>query len=76
MSDTVPLTLALGSLLALSGVAAVTLGVYALTRGGRDLPKGGSFERDVHAKAGLRMITCGAVTLVLGSLMLWLHVSG
>jgi hypothetical protein len=78
VSDTVPLTLALGSLLALSGLAALALGVYVLARGGRSRHGGmGGFSgRDVHAAAGLRIITGGSLTLILGSLVLWLHVSG
>lgn len=34
-SDTIPLALALGSLLALGGLAALTIGIYALTRESR-----------------------------------------
>ncbi len=78
MRERIPLTLALGSLLALGGLAALTIGAYALNRETRGRHGGGVgdfSERDVGAKAGLRMITGGAVTLVSGSLMLWLHVS-
>lgn len=78
MSDTVPFMLALGVLLALSGLTALAFGIYALIRvervrnGGLD----GSLERNSHVTTGMRVVTGGAITLVLGASVLWLHVAG
>ena len=78
MSDTVPFMLALGSLLALSGLTALAFGVYALARAerGRGGDLGGSPVRESHARMGIRVVIGGAVILVLGASVLWLHVSG
>ena len=78
MSDTVPFMLALGVLLALSGLIALAFGIYALIRVERGRSGGldASPERNSHVTTGMRVVTGGAIALVLGASVLWLHVSG
>ena len=64
--------LALGLLLTLGGLVGLGFGVYALVRGGRG-QRGGLGpipERGIHALAGLRMLLGGAITFVLGIIVL------
>ena len=57
----------------LAGVAGISLGAYALLRGGRGQEGGiGPIsERGVHVAAGIRMIVVGALILAAGAYLLW-----
>ncbi len=66
--------LALGLFLTVVGLAALTFGVYALMRGGREHRGGGLgpiSERGIHVIAGVRMTIIGAVSLASGVYFLW-----
>jgi hypothetical protein len=65
--------LALGTLLALAGVAGLVVGAYALLRGGRGQEGGiGPIpERGVHIVAGIRMAVIGTLSLAAGIYLLW-----
>ncbi len=65
--------LALGTLLALAGVAGLVVGAYALLRGGRGQEGGiGPIpERGVHVVAGIRMAIIGVLSLAAGIYVLW-----
>ncbi len=65
--------LALGILLILAGVVALSFGLYALVRGGRG-QRGGVgplSERGVHVVGGVRMTVMGALGLAAGVYLLW-----
>jgi hypothetical protein len=71
--ELIPLPLALGLLLILGGLAGLGFGIYALRWGGRG-QRGGLGpipERGIHAIAGLRMLAVGAITLILGIIVIW-----
>ncbi len=57
----------------LAGVAGISLGTYALLRGGRGQEGGiGPIsERGVHIVAGIRMIVVGALILAACAYLLW-----
>ena len=57
----------------LAGVAGISLGAYALLRGGRGQEGriGPISERGVHVVAGIRMIVVGALILAAGAYLLW-----
>ena len=63
------MTLAAGGMIVLLGLVGVVYGIYAITRGGRDVQGGGLgpiSERAIHAVAGIRMLVGGGVTLFFG----------
>jgi hypothetical protein len=65
--------LAFGILLVLAGMVALSVGLYALLRGGRG-QRGGIgplSERGVHVVAGVRMTVMGALGLAAGAYLLW-----
>jgi hypothetical protein len=65
--------LAFGILLVLAGIVALSVGLYALLRGGRG-QRGGIgplSERGVHVVAGVRMTVMGALGLAAGAYLLW-----
>ena len=66
-------SLALGILLGVVGIAGLSFGVYALTRGGRDQEGaiGPLSERSVHVVAGIRMLLVGTLGLAGGVYLLW-----
>jgi len=67
-------TLAFGLLLALVGIGGVSIGLYALRRGGRDQREGGIgpvSERGVHVVAGVRMLVVGSLSLAAGAYLVW-----
>ena len=72
-----PLPLAAALFLALTGLVALSFGLYALLRGGRGQRGGiGSFsERGVHVVAGIRMTVIGILSLGASLYMLWLYLS-
>lgn len=75
--ELIPLTLGLGLLLTLGGLAGLGFGIYALGWGGRG-QRGGVgpiSERGIHAVAGLRMLVGGAVALILGMSVIWSYFS-
>ena len=66
-------TLAFGILLVLTGIVALSYGLYALVRGGRG-QRGGIgplSERGVHVVAGVRMTIMGVLGLAAGAYLLW-----
>ena len=68
-----PLPLVAGLFLALTGLGALSLGLYALLRGGRG-QRGGIgplSERGVHVVAGIRMTVIGTASLGAGLYLLW-----
>jgi len=69
--------LAAGLLLPVTGLIALSFGLYALLRGGRGQRSGiGPLsERGIHAVAGLRMIIGGVITLFFGIVVLWSYFS-
>lgn len=63
-----------GLLLAVTGVAALAFGLYALLRGGKEHRGGGIgpfSERSVHVIAGIRMTVIGIASLAAGAYLLW-----
>ena len=75
--ELITLSLALGLLLTLVGLAGLGFGLYALVWGGRG-QRGGLGpipERGVHAIAGVRMLVGGVVTFLLGIIALWTYFS-
>ena len=65
--------LAFGILLVLTGIVALSYGLYALVRGGRG-QRGGIgplSERGVHVVAGVRMTIMGVLGLAAGAYLLW-----
>ena len=67
------LSLAAGLLLILTGLAALSFGLYALLRGGRG-QRGGIgplSERGVHVVAGVRMTAIGILSIGAGGYFLW-----
>jgi hypothetical protein len=73
--DLISPNLALGMLLLLLGLLGLGFGLFALLRGGKDREGGvGPIpERGVHAIAGVRMLVGGAISTLLGALLLWGH---
>ena len=72
-----PLPLAAALFLALTGLVALSFGLYALLRGGRG-QRGGIgplSERGVHVVAGIRMTVIGILSLGASLYMLWLYLS-
>ena len=72
-----PLPLAAALFLALTGLVALSFGLYALLRGGRG-QRGGIgplSERGVHVVAGIRMTVIGMLSLGASLYMLWLYLS-
>ena len=72
-----PLPLAAALFFALTGLIALSLGLYALLRGGREQRGGiGPFsDRGVHVVAGIRMTVIGILSLGASLYMLWLYLS-
>ena len=67
------LPLAAGLFLILTGLVALSFGLYALLRGGRG-QRGGIgplSERGVHVVAGVRMTMIGLLSIGAGSYFLW-----
>ena len=65
--------LAFGILLVLAGIVALSVGLYALLRGGRG-QRGGIgplSERGVHVVAGVRLTVMGTLGLAAGAYLLW-----
>jgi len=65
--------MAFGLLLAIVGLSGLSVGFYALLRGGRG-QRGGIGpipERGVHVVAGIRMLLVGALSLAAGAYLLW-----
>ena len=65
--------LAAGLFLVVVGLAALSFGIYALTRGGRG-QRGGIgplSERGVHVVLGIRMALIGLGSLGFGGYLLW-----
>jgi hypothetical protein len=69
----VPLPLAAGLFLTVTGLVALCFGLYALLRGARGQrgSTGPLSEHGVHALAGTRMTAIGAASLGLGLYVLW-----
>lgn len=68
------LSLAAGLFLTVTGLAALSFGLYALLRGGREHRGGGIgpfSERGIHVIAGIRMILIGLLSLAGGAYFLW-----
>jgi hypothetical protein len=68
------LPLAAGLFLILTGLAALSFGLYALLRGGRG-QRGGIgplSERGVHVVAGVRMTVIGILSIGAGGYFLWM----
>jgi hypothetical protein len=67
------LPLAAGLFLVLTGLVALSFGLYALLRGGRGQTGGiGPLsERGVHVVAGVRMTVIGILSLGAGGYFLW-----
>jgi hypothetical protein len=65
-----PFPLAAGLLLTFTGLAALSFGLYALLRGGRDQRGRGGIgplsERGLHVVAGVRMTLIGLLSLLAG----------
>ena len=65
--------LAAGLFLVVVGLVALSVGIYALTRGGRG--QRGSFgplsERGIHVVLGIRMTVIGLGSLGFGAYLLW-----
>ncbi|MCA1728816.1 MAG: hypothetical protein LC751_05230 [Actinobacteria bacterium] len=70
-----PFPLAAGLLLTFTGLAALSFGLYALLRGGRDQRGRGGIgplsERVLHVVAGVRMTLIGLLSLLAGGYFLW-----
>jgi hypothetical protein len=70
-----PFPLAAGLLLTFTGLAALSFGLYALLRGGRDQRGRGGIgplsERGLHVVAGVRMTLIGLLSLLAGGYFLW-----
>ncbi len=67
------LPLAAGLFLILTGLVALSFGLYALLRGGRG-QRGGIgplSERGVHVVAGVRMTVIGILSIGAGTYFLW-----
>ena len=67
------LSLAAGLFLILTGLVALSFGLYALLRGGRG-QRGGIgplSERGIHVVAGVRMTVIGILSLGAGGYFLW-----
>ncbi len=68
------LSLAAGLFLTATGLAALSFGLYALLRGGREHRGGGIgpfSERGIHVIAGIRMTLIGLLSLAGGAYFLW-----
>ncbi len=68
------LSLAAGLFLILTGLVALSFGLYALLRGGRG-QRGGIgplSERGIHVVAGVRMTVIGILSLGAGGYFLWM----
>jgi hypothetical protein len=68
------LSLAAGLFLILTGLVALSFGLYALLRGGRG-QRGGIgplSERGLHVVAGVRMTVIGILSLGAGGYFLWM----
>jgi hypothetical protein len=68
------LSLAVGLFLILTGLVALSFGLYALLRGGRG-QRGGIgplSERGIHVVAGVRMTVIGILSLGAGGYFLWM----
>jgi hypothetical protein len=70
-----PFPLAAGLLLTFTGLAALSFGLYALLRGGRDQRGRGGIgplsERGLHVVAGVRVTLIGLLSLLAGGYILW-----
>jgi hypothetical protein len=70
-----PFPLAAGLLLTFTGLAALSFGLYALLRGGRDQRGRGGIgplsERGLHVVTGVRMTLIGLLSLLAGGYFLW-----
>jgi hypothetical protein len=67
------LSLAAGLFLILTGLVALSFGLYALLRGGRG-QRGGIgplSERGIHVVAGVRMTVMGILSIGAGGYFLW-----
>ncbi len=68
------LSLAAGLFLTIIGLVALSFGLYALLRGGREHRGGGIgpfSERGIHVIAGIRMTLIGLLSLAGGAYFLW-----
>jgi hypothetical protein len=68
------LSLAAGLFLIITGLVALSFGLYALLRGGREHRGGGIgpfSERGIHVIAGIRMTLIGLLSLAGGAYFLW-----
>ncbi len=68
------LSLAAGLFLIVTGLVALSFGLYALLRGGREHRDGGIgpfSERGIHVIAGIRMTLIGLLSLAGGAYFLW-----
>lgn len=68
------LSLAAGFFLIITGLVALSFGLYALLRGGREHRGGGIgpfSERGIHVIAGIRMTLIGLLSLAGGAYFLW-----
>ncbi len=68
------LSLAAGLFLIVTGLVALSFGLYALLRGGREHRGGGIgpfSERGIHVIAGIRMTLIGLLSLAGGAYFLW-----
>ncbi|HEV8045240.1 MAG TPA: hypothetical protein VGP38_08675 [Rubrobacter sp.] len=68
------LSLAAGLFLTVTGFVALSFGLYALLRGGREHRGGGIgpfSERGIHVIAGIRMTLIGLLSLAGGAYFLW-----
>ena len=68
------LSLAAGLFLTITGLVALSFGLYALLRGGREHRGGGIgpfSERGIHVIAGIRMTLIGLLSLAGGAYFLW-----
>jgi hypothetical protein len=70
-----PFPLAAGLLLTFTGLAALSFGLYALLRGGRDQRGRGGIgplsERGLHVVAGVRMTLIRLLSLLASGYFLW-----
>ncbi len=69
-----PPGLAIGGLLSLVGIAALSFAIYALLLGGRGQSGGGIgplSERGIHVVAGIRMLVLGSLSLAGGAYLIW-----
>ncbi len=68
------LSLATGLFLTITGLVALSFGLYALLRGGRRHRGGGIgpfSERGIHIIAGIRMTLIGLLSIGAGGCFLW-----